>query len=350
MALKEYNMIKDVRETPFALKAVTKEIERIEKLGDIVSKFKKIFFIGCGSSYYAALFGSWPLLKNEKILTYTFPSSELLFHYMEMVDEDSLVVGVSRSGNTAETIAALEKSRRNGAHVIGFTIERESKIFDTADEPIMLEIGGEKSTIMTKSFTSFCLATALFSAILNEKHLGRKQSFLDESKKLTSLSENILKEEDKVTPISNRLVGENVERFIFLGSGPSYPIALEGALKIKETSYAATEGLHLLEFRHGPMASVGEKQSLIISCFLQENNVYLKNFVLEFMDKHADIILITDSNKFGRNAIEIPSEFCIESKALLSIIPIQILAYYYAVGKGRDPDNPRNLSRYIQRF
>ncbi|MCX8188127.1 MAG: SIS domain-containing protein [Nitrososphaeria archaeon] len=350
MGLKEYNMIKDIKETPLALKAVTKEINEIERLGDVGKTFKKVFFIGCGSSYYAALYGAWPLLKNDGILTYSLPSSELLFHYMKNVDEKSLVVGVSRSGNTAETITVLEKCKRNGAHTIGFTIEKGSKIFDTTDETIAFEIGEEKSIIMTKSFTSFSLATALFSTILNEKLFGIKQRFLEESKSIPSLSENILRDEDKIIPLSNRLVAENVERFVFLGSGPSYPIALEGALKIKETSYVATEGLHLLEFRHGPMASIGEKQSLVIACFLEENHVYLKNFVTEFMDKHADIILVTDSKDFGENVIRVPSEYSVESKALLSIIPIQILAYYYSVGKGKNPDRPRNLFRYIQRF
>ncbi len=343
-------MIEDVRETSAALKAVIKEMEKIERLGDVGKEFKKVFLIGCGSSYYAALYGSWPLLKNDDILTYALPSSELLFYYMEKVDKSSLVVGVSRSGNTAETITALEKCKKNGAHTIGFTIEKESKIFNITDEQIAFDIGEEKSIIMTKSFTSFSLATALFSTILSEKLSSRKQRFLDESKSICSLSENILSEENKIIPVSNRLVAENVERFVFLGSGPSYPIALEGALKIKETSYVATEGLHLLEFRHGPMASIGEKQTLIISSFLEENHVYLKNFVTEFMDKHADTILITDSKDFGENVIEIPSECTVESKSLLAIIPIQILAYYYAVGKGRNPDKPRNLSRYIQRF
>jgi glucosamine--fructose-6-phosphate aminotransferase (isomerizing) len=350
MTLKEYNMIKDIRETPFALKSVLEETKKFDSLKAYEFKFEKIFFIGCGSSYYAALYGAWPLLKNNNTLVYTLPSSELLIHFMDIVDENSLVVGTSRSGKTAETVTALEMCKKKGAYTLGFTIERGSRIFDVTNETISLDIGEEKSIIMTKSFTSFCYATAIFSAILSEKILGKRQKLLEESSELVPLSEKLIREEDRIIPVSNRLVAENVERFVFLGSGPSYPIALEGALKIKETSYAATEGLHLLEFRHGPMASVGEKQTLVIPCFLGENHSYLKNFVSEFTGKRADLILITDSKEFGENVIEIPPEYSIEWKALLSIIPIQILAYYYAVGKGRDPDRPRNLSRYIPRF
>lgn len=350
MVLKEYNMIKDIRETPFALKSVLDGTKNFDSLKASEYRFKKIFFIGCGSSYYAALYGIWPLLKNDNILAYALPSSELLINFMDIVDEKSLVVGTSRSGKTAETVTALEICKKKGAHTLGFTIEKESKIFDVTDETILLDIGEEKSIIMTKSFTSFCFATALFSTILSEKISGKRHKLLEESRELAFLSENLLRGEDKIIPISNRLVAENVERFVFLGSGPSYPIALEGALKIKETSYAATEGLHLLEFRHGPMASVGEKQTLVISCFLGEHNSYLKNFITEFTGKRADLILITDSKEFGENIIEIPTEYSVECKALLSIIPIQILAYYYAVGKGKDPDRPRNLSRYIPRF
>ncbi|MEM2702779.1 MAG: SIS domain-containing protein [Candidatus Bathyarchaeia archaeon] len=346
----EYSMIKDIRDSPNALKAVIKSLNRMSEIADYACKFRKIFFIGCGSSYYAALFGSWPLMRNGELVAYALPSSELIFHFANIVNSDSLVIGISRSGRTAETVTALEICKRRGARTVGFTIEKESEITGIVNEPIVLDIGEEKSIIMTKSFTAFSLATAVFSSILDEKISGEKHIFVDESKAMPSLTENILKAEGRIAAVSKRLLDESIERFIFLGSGPSYPIALEGALKVKETSYVATEGLHLLEFRHGPMATIGERLTLVISCFLGENAIYLKNFVSEFASKSADMVLISDSEDFGENALRLPPEYSGECKALLSIVPMQILAHYYAVGKGRDPDKPRNLFRYVQRF
>ncbi|MBS7624801.1 SIS domain-containing protein [Candidatus Bathyarchaeota archaeon] len=348
----EYDMIRDIRETPAALRSITRALNRMNELADLAHKFKKIFFIGCGSSYYAALFGSWPLAKSSKVLAYALPSSELIFHFADIIDSNSLVVGISRSGRTAETIAALNICRKKGAYIIGFSIEEESSMLDVVDDLVVLDIGGERSIIMTKSFSTLSLATSVFSSILNERVFKEKQPLIEESKVMPSLAERLLKNESMVADISKRLIDENIERFIFLGSGPSYPIVLEGALKVKETSYVATEGLHLLEFRHGPMAMVGEKFSLVISCFLNENNVHLKNFISEFANKNVDMILITDTAFNGpkETVIEMPIEYSGECKALLSIIPMQILAYYYAVGKGRNPDKPRNLSRYVQRF
>jgi len=348
--VREYYMIRDIRDTPKALDAVVKSLDGISEVAASARKFRKIFFIGCGSSYYAVLFGSWPLMKNGSVLAFALPSSELILHFSDAVNSDSLVVGVSRSGRTAETLKALEICRGKGAYTVGFTIEGGSEITGIVDEPVVLDIGEEKSIIMTKSFTAFSLSTAMFSSILSERISGEKQTLIDECKAIPSLARSLLSYEDKIAATSKRLLSENIERFIFLGSGPSYPIALEGALKVKETSYVATEGLHLLEFRHGPMATIGERLTLVISCFLGENTVHLKNFVSEFAGKGADIILISNSIDLGESTLKLPPEYSGECKALLSIIPMQILAYYYAVGKGRDPDKPRNLSRYIQRF
>lgn len=348
----EYDMIRDIRETPVALRSVARSIDRINELAEVAHKFRKLFFIGCGSSYYAALFGSWPLVRSSKVLVYALPSSELIFHFKDTIDNNSLVIGISRSGRTAETITALEVCKKKGAYTVGFSIEEESKMLDIVDEPVVLNIGGERSIIMTKSFSTLSLAASIFSNILNERFFKERQPLIDESKVMPDLAERLLENEGTVATMSKRLIDENIERFVFLGSGPSYPIVLEGALKVKETSYVATEGLHLLEFRHGPMAMLGEKLSLIISCFLSENSVYLKNLVSEFADKGANMILITDTAFSGLKEviIEIPGEYSDECKALLSIIPMQILAYYYAVGRGRNPDKPRSLSRYVQRF
>lgn len=343
-------MIRDIRDTPNALNAVIENIDEISEIADSAPRFRKIFFIGCGSSYYAAVFGSWPLTGNDRVLAYALPSSELIFHFVNAVDSDSLIVGVSRSGRTAETVTALKLCRGRGAYTVGLTIEGGSEVASLVDDLMVLNIGGERSIIMTKSFTAFSLATAIFSSVVNEKTSGRKQVLIDEAEAMPSLAKNILGEEDKIAATAKRLIDKNIERFVFLGSGPTYPIALEGALKVKETSYAATEGLHLLEFRHGPMATVDERLTLMISCFLGENSVYLKNFVSEFAGKGSDIILISDSEDFDGSTLKLPSEYSGECKALLSIIPMQILAYYYAVGKGRDPDKPRNLPRYVQRF
>ena len=348
----EFLMVKDIKEEPIVLESVANSSSRIKRLAEKISmeEIKRVFFIGCGSSYYAAIFGAWPLLSTN-LPVYISPSSEFLFYYIKLIDDKSLVIGLSRSGQTAETLLAMEKACERKAFTLAFTICHHSDISRKCKEHFATETGMEKSIITTKSFVALSLASAIFSATLGRLLFNKDYDFLEEISRLSSSAKKILEREKDIYELAQASVNNRVERFVFLGSGPAYPIALEGALKVKETSYVASEAFHTLEFRHGPISTIGEKQVLFLIACNGESFAASKRLFNEIREKSGDIILLTNSPPEEPNtAIVIPSVKYEENAALLSIIPIQLFSYYYSVGIGKNPDEPRNLSRYIERF
>ena len=344
-------MIKDIREEPSVIKNVVNSFSKIKCLAEKIygRGIEKMLFVGCGSSYYAAMLATWPLL-NTYLPVYVLPSSEFLFYHTELVNEKSLVVGLSRSGQTAETILAMKKARERKAFTLAFTICHETDILRACEENFVIEIEMEKSIITTKSFIALSLASEIFSAILGKLMFNKNYAFLEEINGLSFSAEKVLKKEKDIYELARKSIISGVERFVFLGSGPAYPIALEGALKVKETSYAASEAFHTLEFRHGPISTVGEKQVLFLIACNGESFTASKRLFNEIREKNGNIVLLTNSLEDSNNAIVIPGIEYEESTALLSIIPIQLFSYYYSIGIGRNPDRPRNLSRYIGRF
>jgi len=297
------------------------------------------------------MFGAWPLL-HSKLRVNAVPSSEFIFYYSQLLSQDDLVIGVSRSGQTAETVSAIKKAREHKALTVTFTLTPKSELYETSEESIAVDIGEEKSVVMTKSFTALSLTSAIFSAALRQCAFNETCSFIEELDKLSSSAGSLIKEEGRIRKLAEERAANEIERFICLGSGPAYPIMLEGALKIKETSYVATESFHTLEFRHGPMASVGEKLTIFLSAFKGAVFDASKRLLSEIRDRGADVIFLTNSTEEGEEneTIVIPNINYEENAALLSIIPMQIFAYYYAIAKGRNPDRPRGLTRYIGRF
>jgi len=351
----EYSTINDIRDNPLAIESVVKAAPKItnlaERIYEKIRDLKRIFFVGCGSSYYAVMFGAWPLLNTE-LKVHAVPSSEFIFYHSQLLNEEDLVIGVSRSGQTAETVSAIKKAREHKALTVAFTLTPKSELYEISEESFAVDIGEEKSVVMTKSFTSLSLASAIFSAALKRCMFNETCSFVDELGELRGSAESLIKKEKEIQELAEARIMNAVERFICLGSGPAYPIMLEGALKIKETSYVATESFHTLEFRHGPMASIGEKLTIFLSAFKGEIFDASKRLLNEIKERGADVIFMTNSSEEGeeKGKIVIPRIECEENAALLSIIPIQIFAYYYAVRKGKNPDKPRGITRYIGKF
>ncbi len=339
-------MINEIRDTPNALNWISRNIESIQDVAELITNkgIEKLFFIGCGSSYYAAMHGIYHLI-GSKFEVYSLPSSEFLFYYKRGIDNKTAVIALSRSGNTAETVTAMREARSKEALTIGFTCTKGSMLDREADKSLVIDIGEEKSIIMTKSFTSLSIVTSILSMILSSKI----NSYRDEIKKLKEISENILKIENKIKEKASEKI--NIERFVFLGQGPTYPTVLEGALKLKETSYIASEGLHALEFRHGPMSSIGEKLTINALMVKGESHSAVNTLIEEIVNKGADVTVFTNSDSVDLGeVIKIPSELSEELSAILFIIPLQLFAFYYSTGKGINPDSPRHLSKYIAKF
>lgn len=352
MMKKEYSMIKNIRESPKAIENTLSHINDIEKIVSTISRknLKRIFFVGCGTSYFISMNGIYPLIGCPRLWTYSVPSSEMIHYFNRLVDENSVVIGISRSGKTAETVTAIEQSKKKGAFTVCFTSTSKNRLSKISDESIVFDIGEEKSIIMTKSFTSLSLATLLTAFLLSKKNQSLNRVFESELGILPSYAREILNQEGEIERIAKDKVREGIERFVYLGSGPAYPIAMEGAMKVKETSYVASEGLHTLEFRHGPMSSIGEKMMFMVIVLKGSSETASVRFVSDIKQIGADVVSVTNLKENLGSSIRVPLTQVEEFSALLSIIPMQIFGYYYSVSKKLNPDQPRHLFRFVARF
>ncbi|OYT49730.1 MAG: hypothetical protein B6U73_05015 [Desulfurococcales archaeon ex4484_204] len=346
----------DIYETPRAVDSIYRSIPRIRGLAEEVygEGPRKFFFIGCGSSYYAAMYAALPILNMGGYTAYPQPSSEVLLYTYRAIDSGSVAVAISRSGRTAETLTALKRAKERGATTIIFSITRPGEVPNYIDRYIYIDVGGERSVVMTKSFTSLSLAAWVFSSTVAGLSRGEGVDYGSYVLAVRGAVEELLDRVDALREVSMGLIGSGIGRAVFLGQGPSYPIALEAALKLKETSYIATEALHALEFRHGPMATVGEEQVLVFINPGGGSFNAVRKLYLDMVGRGARTILLTDregSPEGGANVVvEIPELGVEDLVALTAIVPLQLIAYYYAVGRGRDPDAPRNLVRFVGEY
>ena len=339
----------DISETPRALRLVAERYDELFGLGrELGGKgFARVFLTGCGSSYYAAALIAWPLIRGGwGGAVYAMPASELIHYYADSMGSRDLVVAVSRSGETAETLEALRRARGRGAHTVLISIAEKSRGRELVDTYIYINAGEERSMVMTKSFVSMTAAGLMVASGLSQG-LGApytvRRSCVED---LAAFAERVVSER-KALGIGRSYAEKGVQRFVYLAMGPGYPVALEASLKLKETSYVATEALHALEFRHGPMATVGEKQLIVVINQRGEGYEAVKRLYEELVSRGADVLRLSDDGGAG---LELPATGCEEVTALAAILHLQLFAVGYATALGRNPDAPRNLVRFVERF
>ncbi|MEO2152656.1 MAG: SIS domain-containing protein, partial [Thermococcus sp.] len=237
----EFNMIRSIRETPQALDSALKALK---EWNPPEKGFRRVILIGCGSSYFSSLAGNHILLKSS-IESHTFPASEFMLHYRELA-KGALVVASSRSGKTGEVIEAVKVAKNKGATIIGVTCNENSKIEEVSDETIAIPNGEEPNIPATKSFSAITLVLQGIALKLLGKDNG------DELMAIKQAVERVLSREKEYRSIAEGLVSKNA--FVHLGSGSGYVVALESALKFRETLGLPNEVFPALEFRHGPVA------------------------------------------------------------------------------------------------
>jgi len=335
----EYNMIKSIRETPKILKnlKIRDEIERI-----LEKEFSRIIFIGCGSSYFSSLAGAYVLNKSSDIQSFAFPASEFMFHFVKKA-KNSLVIASSRSGNTAEVIEAIRLAKQERGMVIGVTCNDGSKITEIADITIIAENAEEPNIPATKSFSAI---TYILQKIAIR--LARAEKLEKELEKMPKVVKSILKNETRYKKLAEELAQK--EGFIHLGSGSGYIAALEGALKIRETTYTLNEVFPALEFRHGPIALTNHGNKFGYFIIAPKTNGF--DVVLRLFEEieHLKPILITNSNLNYPNTIKIPWEGDESLAVIPTVLPLQIIAYYVSVFRGYNPDYPKRLVKFVDRF
>ncbi|KPK96673.1 MAG: hypothetical protein AMJ95_12790 [Omnitrophica WOR_2 bacterium SM23_72] len=355
-------MLKEINEQPSIIEnlirqRIEKDTNRIvfeeqhipeEKLRNI----KNISIVACGTAYHAGLVGKYILESVCAIPTAVDVSSE--FRYRDLlVHEDTLVVAVSQSGETADTLAGVREARKNGAtilsicNVLGSTLTRES------DGVIYTHAGPEIGVASTKAYTAqlivfyiFALYLSGIKRILAQEGINR---YIDNLKKVPSLQREILEGQDSIARLAHR--HSHFGSFLFLGRNVNYPSALEGALKLKEISYIPAEGYAAGEMKHGPIALIDEYRAVV--CVAVASKIYEKMIsnIQEIHSRQGKIIAIASIGdatvkELTREVIYLPKidEFF---SPLIVALPLQLLAYHIAVKRGCDVDQPRNLAKSV---
>jgi glucosamine--fructose-6-phosphate aminotransferase (isomerizing) len=346
-------MLKEINEQPHVInetlrgrvfedKVVLNEIKDVD-----FSKFNKVYFVACGTAYHACLCGAQILERATKLPVITQVASE--FRYNDpIIDEKTLCIYVSQSGETADTLAALRLAKSKGcttiaiANVLGSTISRD------ADYTLYTCAGPEIAVASTKAYTTqLVLLTLLALYIAQDLHLDVDQDILNQLNDLPAYVENLIKDEELFANYAKML--KDKHDCYFIGRSLDYASVLEGALKLKEVSYVHADAYIAGELKHGPIALI-EDGTVVIAVATQPH-VAAKTIsnIQETIARGADVILFTTENEEVNN---VKNTYILPSinpllQSVLVAIPLQLIAYHTASIKGCDVDKPRNLAKSV---
>ena len=315
-------------------------------------KTRRIIIVSCGTSWHAGLIGKQLIERFCRIPVEVAYASE--FRYNDpVIESDDVVIAISQSGETADTLAAIEQAKNHGAFVFGIVNAVGSSIARNTDTGVYIHVGPEIGVASTKAFTGqvtvltmLSLALGMAKGVISQKEYDET---LEELIHIPEKIERILKQNDKIKQMAARFT--YAHNFLYLGRGYNYPVALEGALKLKEISYIHAEGYPAAEMKHGPIALVDSEMPVI---FIATHHVLYQKIVSniqEVISRHGHIIaVVTEGDeevaKMVDEVIEIPSTLeCLDP--VLTVIPLQLLSYHVAVAKGLDVDQPRNLAKSV---
>ena len=313
-------------------------------------KIEKIWIVACGTSYHASLVGKYMVEKMAMVPVEVDLASE--FRYRDpLINQKMLLVVISQSGETADTLAALREGKKRGAKTLGICNVLGSTLSRECDYVIYTHAGPEIGVASTKAFTTqlaILYLLSLYFAKLNGK-LTEIRPFLEDILRLPHQIETILKEAEVVEKLAPQY--GNAHNFLYLGRGIYYPIAMEGALKLKEISYIHAEAYAAGEMKHGPIALIDENMPVVALVPKGETYPKMLSNIEEVICRQGKLIVLTEKNckEIGEKANEviyIPSSNPF-LKTILFTIPLQLFAYYMAVFKGTDVDQPRNLAKSV---
>ncbi|HEX7680795.1 MAG TPA: glutamine--fructose-6-phosphate transaminase (isomerizing) [Thermoanaerobaculia bacterium] len=365
MAEKEgyrHYMLKEIHEQPRAVRD-TFTGRMFEESGEIFfndlqltpddwAKIRKVHIVACGTSWHSGLVGKFLLEEAARIPIEVDYGSEYRYRN-PIIDENTLVIGVTQSGETADTIAGMQEAKRHGAKLITICNVIGAAATRMSDGVIYTNAGPEIGVASTKAFTTQLTAfylLALYVRQLRGDDVDDRRYAMHELSVIPHKIEDILaKQEEHIEALAHKYYKS--QDFLFLGRGVHYPIALEGALKLKEISYIHAEGYPAGEMKHGPIALIDE--NLPVVAIATHTSVYDKvvSNLQEVKARDGKLIVICDEGdeamrNFADDVIEIP--WTIEPlQPILSVIPTQLLAYYIALRRGCDVDQPRNLAKSV---
>ncbi|MFN3783905.1 MAG: glutamine--fructose-6-phosphate transaminase (isomerizing) [Spirosomataceae bacterium] len=317
-----------------------------------LAKAKRIVFVACGTSWHAGLVGEYLFEELARINVEVEYASE--FRYRNpIIKEGDFVIAISQSGETADTLAALELAKSRGAIILGVCNVVGSSISRLTDAGVYTHAGPEIGVASTKAFTAqvtvltlIAIATAHKKGTIGEDTFRR---LLIELETIPQKVEQIVTQADHIKDISKLFTFAS--NFIFLGRGLNFPVALEGALKLKEISYIHAEGYPAAEMKHGPIALIDEDMPVVFIATKDGSYEKVVSNIQEVKARKGRVIAIVSEGdeevkKMVDFTIEVPNTHEILTP-LLSVIPLQLLSYYIAVLRGRNVDQPRNLAKSV---
>ena len=328
---------------------------KISSIEEHFNKFKsatRIIFISCGSSWHASLLGEYFFEELLRIPVEVEYASE--FRYRNpIINKGDIVIPISQSGETADTLAAVKMAKKRGAFLYGICNVVGSSIARETDTGVYTHAGSEIGVASTKAFScqiSLLLLMALdIGNRLNTIEEKRYKRVLKELSNLPETIDKVLSSAKKTESIANKFL--KASNFLYLGRGYNFPIALEGALKLKEISYIHAEGYPAAEMKHGPIALIDKNMPVVVIATKKGNYQKVVSNIMEIKAREAEVIaIVSEGDKeievIADHFIEIPE--CDELIApILANIPLQLLSYYIADKKGCDVDQPRNLAKSV---
>ncbi len=355
-------MLKEIFEQPQTLQTSMRGRVNVDQNNIALSGFidnkerflnaQRIIITACGTSWHAGLIAMYAMEEFAQVPVEVEYSSE--FRYRKpVIHKDDVVIAISQSGETADTLAAIKLAKEAGAFIFSICNVVGSSIPRISDSGCYTHVGPEIGVASTKAFTAQVTALIMLSLCIGkEKRSIPEEQYLQILKDLSEIPEKIseiLHQNDRIADFSKTFT--YAQNFIYLGRGYNYPIALEGALKLKEISYIHAEGYPAAEMKHGPIALISQEMPVVVIATRGHTYDKIVSNIQEVKARNGKIISIVTE---GDTLVSQMSDYCIAIPEtaecltpILSVIPLQLLAYHIAVAKDRDVDQPRNLAKSV---
>jgi glucosamine--fructose-6-phosphate aminotransferase (isomerizing) len=357
----EHYMLKEICEQPRALRLCLKGridpregqvvLGGISEFARELVKSRRIIFVAQGTALHAAMVGEYLMEDLAKIPTEVEFASE--FRYRNPIIEDgTVVIAISQSGETADTLAAIQEAEQRGALALGVVNVVGSSVARDTDAGVYLRVGPEIGVASTKAFLGQLMVSAMLATFIGRRRYLSSdyvQALLGELEAVPDLVERVVQQSDVIRDVTARYTGR--ENWLFLGRGYNYPVALEGALKLKEISYIHAEGMPAAEMKHGPIALIDDGMPVVVVATRNSQYEKVLSNIEEVRSRGGHIIAVATEGdeEIARHceAVFYVPNVSEPLQPMLTVVPLQLLAYHAAVIRGKDVDKPRNLAKSV---
>ena len=357
----EHFMLKEIMEQPESMRDCMRgRLDRREQrvvLGGLaafardLARSRRVILTGQGTAYHAGLIGEYLFEDVAKMPARCEYASE--FRYRNpLIEDGSVIVAVSQSGETADTLAALREAKQRGAIALGVVNSVGSTIARETDSGVYLHVGPEIGVASTKAFLGQVAVLTLMALFFGrQRHVSPEQldRYLDQLEQLPDMIDRVLAQSAHIRSMTEQVIDR--DNWLFLGRGYNFPVALEGALKLKEISYIHAEGMPAAEMKHGPIALVDEGMPCVFVAPRGSQYDKVISNIEEIRARGGRILAVATEGdesirQYADAVVEVP-DVCEPLQPLLTVVPLQLLAYHAAVLRGRDVDKPRNLAKSV---